>query len=220
MGRKERARKSKKIEIERLEKNEIDERRKQKDPFVGIWKKWTFWVYIFGLLALVAYPFYINYQMKKSARLKDEAVLHTSMGDITFEFFSDDAPNTVDNFIKLSESGFYNGLLFHRVIEHFMIQSGDPNGDGTGGPGYQFDDEINDHKFVAGTVGMANSGENTNGSQFFIVTDEEQTHLDGNHTVFGQVTLGLDVVVAISQVAVDADDKPITPVYINSVDIQ
>jgi len=220
MGRRERLKKSRREKLENARKAEIEERRKKKDPFFGIWKRWTFWVYIVCFLLIVAYPFYINYQKNEVIMAKDEAVLHTSMGDITFKFFENDAPKTVENFRKLSSDGFYDGLIFHRVIEKFMIQGGDPNGDGTGGPGYQFEDEINEHKMVAGSVAMANSGENTNGSQFFIVTEEAQPHLDGKHTVFGEVTEGLNVVVEISKVAVDADDKPITPIYINSVDFK
>ncbi len=220
MGRRERLRKTRKEEVLEANKAEIEERRKRKDLFVGFWKKPVFWVYVVGFLLIGAYPFYIGYSKKEVAMAADEAVMHTSMGDITFRLFESDAPKTVENYQKLSSDGFYDGLIFHRVIEKFMIQGGDPNGDGTGGPGYQFEDEINEHKMVAGSVAMANSGENTNGSQFFIVTEEAQTHLDGKHTVFGEVTEGMDVALEISRVAVDADDKPITPVYINSVDFK
>jgi len=149
-----------------------------------------------------------------------EATLSTSMGDIKISFFKADAPKTVENFVKLVNEGFYNGLTFHRVIKEFMIQGGDPSGDGTGGPGYTFEDEINDHKIVAGSVAMANSGPNTNGSQFFIVTEKEQPHLDGKHTVFGEVSEGMDVVLAIAAVEVDENDKPVEPVYINSIAIK
>jgi|GEM_PF-460287 len=153
------------------------------------------------------------------------ATLHTSMGDITIEFFKDDAPNTVANFIKLAGSGFYDGTKFHRVIAGFMIQGGDPltRDDtqvarwGTGGPGYTFNDEIrpNNHN-VIGTISMANAGPNTNGSQFFInVTDN--SYLDGKHTTFGKVTAGMDVVNAIQHTPTDANDRPLTPVVIQSV---
>ena len=117
-----------------------------------------------------------------------EAAMKTSEGEITFELFDEDAPKTVSNFKKLAGEGFYDGLIFHRVIPDFMIQGGCPEGTGTGGPGYQFEDEFNDHKVVRGALAMANAGPNTNGSQFFIVTADECPWLDGKHTVFGQVT--------------------------------
>ena len=117
-----------------------------------------------------------------------EATLHTNAGPITVSFFDDDAPKTVENFRKLAADGFYDGLIFHRVIKDFMIQGGDPEGTGTGGPGYTFEDEFNDHKVVRGALAMANAGPNTNGSQFFIVTTDAAPWLDGKHTVFGEVT--------------------------------
>ena len=113
-------------------------------------------------------------------------------GPIEFELFDDDAPKTVENFRKLAGDGFYDGLTFHRVIRDFMIQGGCPQGTGTGGPGYTFEDEFNDHKVVRGALAMANAGPNTNGSQFFIVTTDAAPWLDGKHTVFGQVTSGMD----------------------------
>jgi peptidyl-prolyl cis-trans isomerase B (cyclophilin B) len=128
-----------------------------------------------------------------------EAVMKTSEGDITFELFDEDAPKTVSNFKELAGQGFYDGLIFHRIIPDFMIQGGCPEGTGTGGPGYQFEDEINDHKVVRGALAMANAGPNTNGSQFFLVTTGEAPWLDGKHTVFGQVTDGMDVVDKITQ---------------------
>src|SRR3954467_202597 len=132
------------------------------------------------------------------------ATLHTNHGAIGIELFDDDAPKTVDNFLKLSRDGFYNGVVFHRVIPDFMIQGGDPTGTGTGGPGYQFEDEFNDHKVERGALAMANAGPNTNGSQFFIVTTEAAPWLDGKHTVFGRVTDGMDVVDTISAAETDA----------------
>jgi peptidyl-prolyl cis-trans isomerase B (cyclophilin B) len=126
-----------------------------------------------------------------------EATLHTNAGPVTIELFDDDAPKTVENFRKLAADGFYDGLIFHRVIQDFMIQGGCPEGTGTGGPGYAFEDEINDHKVVRGAFAMANAGPNTNGSQFFIVTAEEAPWLDGKHTVFGRVSDGMDSVTAI-----------------------
>jgi peptidyl-prolyl cis-trans isomerase B (cyclophilin B) len=147
------------------------------------------------------------------------ATLHTNKGVIAVELFDDDAPKTVENFRKLAGDGFYNGVIFHRVIPDFMIQGGDPTGTGRGGPGYTFEDEINDHKVERGALAMANAGPNTNGSQFFIVTTEAAPWLDGKHTVFGKVTSGMDVVDAISAVSRDARDKPHEPVIIERADI-
>jgi cyclophilin family peptidyl-prolyl cis-trans isomerase len=147
------------------------------------------------------------------------ATLHTNHGAIEVELFDDDAPQTVGNFTKLAGDRFYDGVVFHRVIPDFMIQGGDPTGTGTGGPGYTFEDEINDHKVERGALAMANAGPNTNGSQFFIVTAEATPWLDGKHTVFGRVTSGMDVVDAISQVETDAQDKPHEPVVIERVEL-
>jgi cyclophilin family peptidyl-prolyl cis-trans isomerase len=147
------------------------------------------------------------------------ATLHTSEGAVAVELFPDDAPKTVENFVKLSRDGFYDGVIFHRVIPDFMIQGGDPTGTGTGGPGYQFEDEPNEHRVVRGALAMANAGPNTNGSQFFIVTAEACPWLDGKHTVFGRVTSGMDVVDRISQVERDANDRPRTPVTIERVEL-
>ena len=147
------------------------------------------------------------------------ATLTTSEGSIEIELFPDDAPRTVANFVKLASEGFYDGLIFHRVIPDFMIQGGCPQGIGTGGPGYQFEDEFNDHKVVKGAVAMANSGPNTNGSQFFIVTAAATPWLDGKHTVFGQVTTGQDVVDRIQHVDRDGRDRPTTPVTLERVEI-
>jgi peptidyl-prolyl cis-trans isomerase B (cyclophilin B) len=148
-----------------------------------------------------------------------KATIHTSMGDIELELFDEDAPKTVENFTKLAGEGFYDGLIFHRVIPDFMIQGGCPRGDGTGDAGYKFEDEINDHAIVRGTLAMANAGPNTNGSQFFIVTAQATPWLDGKHTAFGQVTSGLDVVDAISGVDRDPSDRPETPVTLERVAI-
>jgi len=148
-----------------------------------------------------------------------QATLHTSEGSIEIELFPEDAPKTVANFSKLAGEGFYDGLIFHRVIPDFMIQGGCPEGIGTGGPGYKFEDEFNDHKVVKGALAMANSGPNTNGSQFFIVTAEATPWLDGKHTVFGQLTSGQDVVDRISLVDRDGRDKPTTPVTLDRVEI-
>ena len=147
------------------------------------------------------------------------ATLVTNHGDIGIELFDADAPKTVENFLKLSRDGFYNGVVFHRVIENFMIQGGDPTGTGTGGPGYQFEDEINKHAIERGALAMANSGPNTNGSQFFIVITGAAPWLDGKHTVFGQVTSGMDVVDAIEGVETGPGDKPSDEVRIDSVTV-
>ena len=146
-----------------------------------------------------------------------EETLETTEGTIAIELFDEDAPRTVKNFLALSRDGFYDGVTFHRVIPDFMIQSGCPEGDGTGGPGYEFDDEANHHRIVRGVLAMANSGPNTNGSQFFIVTAEECSWLDGKHTVFGRVTEGMDVVDAISAVDRDSSDRPRKPVVVERV---
>src|SRR6476659_5130347 len=147
------------------------------------------------------------------------ATLHTNAGPIAVELFDEDAPKTVENFRKLSGDGFYDGLIFHRVIPDFMIQGGCPEGTGTGGPGYKFEDEFNDHRVVKGALAMANAGPNTNGSQFFIVTAEAAPWLDGKHTVFGQVTRGQDVADRISHVGRDGRDRPLEPVTIDRVEI-
>src|SRR5919112_806656 len=136
------------------------------------------------------------------------AAMRTTEGVIVFELFDDDAPKTVANFKKLASEGFYDGLSFHRIIKDFMAQGGCPQGTGTGGPGYTFEDEFNQHKIVRGTLAMANSGPNTNGSQFFIVTTDAAPWLDGKHTVFGEVTSGMDAVDAIENTPTGAGDRP------------
>ena len=147
------------------------------------------------------------------------ATMTTTEGTIVFELFDEDAPKTVENFRKLSADGFYDGLTFHRVISDFMIQGGCPQGTGTGGPGYTFEDEINEHKIVCGALAMANAGPNTNGSQFFIVTAASCPWLDGKHTVFGQVSEGMDVVERLEGVATDGSDRPVEPIGIATIDI-
>ena len=147
------------------------------------------------------------------------ATLHTNHGAVELELFPDEAPKTVDNFVKLARDGFYDGVIFHRVIPDFMIQGGDPTGTGTGGPGYQFEDEPNEHKVVRGALAMANSGPNTNGSQFFLVTAQACPWLDGKHTVFGRVTAGMDVVDSISQLPRDARDRPREDATIERVEL-
>jgi cyclophilin family peptidyl-prolyl cis-trans isomerase len=145
------------------------------------------------------------------------ATMQTNHGTIELELFDEDAPKTVDNFKKLASDGFYDGVVFHRVIEDFMIQGGDPTGTGSGGPGYQFDDEQNEHSVVRGSLAMANAGPNTNGSQFFIVTADACPWLDGKHTVFGRVTGGMDVVDEISKVDTGPGDRPRDEVRIEAI---
>jgi len=145
--------------------------------------------------------------------------MNTSAGPIEVELFDDDAPQTVANFRKLASDGFYDGVIFHRIIPDFMIQGGDPQGTGIGGPGYTFDDEINEHKVVRGALAMANAGPNTNGSQFFIVTTAAAPWLDGKHTVFGRVTGGMETVDAIESAPTDARDRPLEPPVIESIEL-
>ncbi len=148
-----------------------------------------------------------------------QAILHTNHGDIHVELFDEDAPKTVANFTKLAGDDFYDGVIFHRVIKDFMIQGGDPTGTGSGGPGYTFEDEQNDHKIVRGALAMANAGPNTNGSQFFIVTTDAAPWLDGKHTVFGQVTDGMDVVDKIEASETDHNDRPAQDATIEKVSL-
>jgi cyclophilin family peptidyl-prolyl cis-trans isomerase len=147
------------------------------------------------------------------------ATMSTNHGDITLELFDEDAPKTVENFKTLAEKGFYDGLVFHRIIKDFMIQGGCPQGTGTGGPGYTFEDEINRHRVVRGALAMANAGPNTNGSQFFIVTVDQAPWLDGKHTVFGQVTSGMDVVDKLEGLPTDARDRPREDARIEKLDV-
>jgi len=149
-----------------------------------------------------------------------QAVMSTSEGDITFDLFPDAAPKTVENFTKLANDGFYDGLSFHRIIKDFMIQGGCPEGTGRGGPGYTFEDEFNDHKVARGALAMANAGPNTNGSQFFIVTIEAAGWLDGKHTVFGEVVDGMDVVDKLEGLETDGMDRPVDGALIEKVSIR
>lgn len=151
---------------------------------------------------------------------KHVAVFTTSAGEIRCELFAADAPQTVGNFVGLARQGFYDGTVFHRVIANFMIQGGCPDGRGTGGPGYTFKDEINEHKLVNGSLAMANSGPGTNGSQFFIVTAESTPWLDGNHTNFGRLIGGEDVVNTIGTTATGGGDRPVEEQRLISVTIE
>ena len=148
-----------------------------------------------------------------------QATMHTNHGAIEIELYDEDAPKTVENFLKLAGDGYYDGLIFHRVIKDFMIQGGCPEGTGTGGPGYTFEDEFNQHKVVRGALAMANAGPNTNGSQFFLVTTAEAPWLDGKHTVFGMVTSGMEAVDAIEGQPTDGRDKPLEDALIERIEI-
>jgi cyclophilin family peptidyl-prolyl cis-trans isomerase len=145
--------------------------------------------------------------------------MNTNQGKIVIELFDEDAPKTVENFVKLAKDGFYDGLSFHRIIKDFMVQGGCPQGTGTGGPGYTFEDEINDHKIVRGALAMANSGPDTNGSQFFIVTTSAAPWLDGKHTVFGEVESGMDVVDTLEAIPTDGRDRPQEPALIEKLEV-
>ena len=148
-------------------------------------------------------------------------MLHTNHGAIAIELFDEDAPKTVDNFTKLAREGFYDGVVFHRVIPDFMIQGGDPTGTGRGGPGYTFEDEFNDHKVVRGVLAMANAGPNTNGSQFFI-TVAPTPHLNRRHTIFGQVAdeASAKVVDSIATTPTGPGDRPREDVVVERVEIE
>jgi cyclophilin family peptidyl-prolyl cis-trans isomerase len=148
-----------------------------------------------------------------------QATMHTNHGPIELELFDGEAPKTVENFVKLSRDGYYDGLVFHRVIKDFMIQGGCPQGTGTGGPGYEFEDEINEHKIVRGALAMANRGPNTNGSQFFIVTTDAAPWLDGKHTVFGEVRAGMEAVDSIEGTETGAQDRPKQDAVIERVEL-
>jgi len=169
-----------------------------------------------------------NKSMPSTSTVVNQAIIKTNLGDITVEFYNQDAPKTVANFVKLAKDGFYDGTKFHRVIKDFMIQGGDPlskdnsakNRWGTGGPGYQFADEFNSHKLVKGSLAMANAGPNTNGSQFFIVTADATSWLDGKHTNFGQVIAGLDVIEKIENVETKTADQPVEDVIIESIELK
>ena len=147
------------------------------------------------------------------------ATMHTNHGPIEIELFNEDAPKTVENFLKLSGDGFYDGLTFHRVIKGFMIQGGCPQGTGTGGPGYSFADEFNRHRVERGALAMANSGPNTNGSQFFIVTVEAASWLDGKHTVFGEVASGMEAVDSIEGTETGPQDRPVDAAVIERIEV-
>ena len=183
------------------------------------------------ILILGVYFFFIQNDKKKEEEISSSenmtAVIKTNFGEIKLELFKSDAPKTVENFIKLSESGFYDGTKFHRVIKGFMIQAGDPltkedslkESWGTGGPGYSFADEIHsNNKNLAGTISMANAGPDTNGSQFFINTGDNN-FLNTKHTVFGKVIEGMEIVREIENVTTEGPDRPVDNVIIEKIEI-
>jgi peptidyl-prolyl cis-trans isomerase B (cyclophilin B) len=166
-------------------------------------------------------------KFEKLVEQYSQAVLKTNLGDITIELYGKDSPNTVNNFLNLAKLGFYNDTKFHRVIKDFMIQGGDPNSKsddwathGMGGPGYRFQDEFNQNKLVRGSLAMANSGPDTNGSQFFIVTAPETPWLDGKHVNFGKITAGMDVVDKIEAVKTNQNDHPLADIVIKSIELK
>lgn len=191
-------------------------------------KKIIIYIILIILIAAVVVVYIVNNQNKNPdteiQNMKHSITLKTNFGDIQFETYDADAPKTVDNFIVLTNKGFYDNLTFHRVIKGFMIQGGDPNGNGTGGPGYKFEDELNPQTesykagYQKGVVAMANSGPDTNGSQFFIML--ENYPLPNNYTIFGKVIKGQEVVDKIGDTKTDLNDKPLTSVIIEKVAVE
>jgi len=215
MGRKQRERKEKKLEELAKRQEEI----KQKANYFDIKKFFcspALYIYIICFLAIIAYPFIYDRYIPHGKY----AILETSEGNIKVELRRDKAPKTVENFVDLAKSSFYQDMIWHRIVKEFVIQTGDPTGTGTGGAGRQIDDEISDLNFIAGTIGMANSGANTNDSQFFITTQDAGEYLDGKYTSFGRVVEGMGVVVKITETPVDEEERPKTAVYLNNIIIK
>ena len=178
------------------------------------------WAFFFLMAFLNTQPASAATQEEEKPMAKSKFVIETTMGTIEGELYDDKAPNTVKNFTDLAKKGFYDGIIFHRVIPDFMIQTGDPTGTGTGGPGYEFRDEFNQklHHDKPGVLSMANSGPNTNGSQFFI-TEVPTPWLDNKHSIFGQVTKGMDIVKSIAHAPADSNDKPLTMISMKKVTV-
>lgn len=178
--------------------------------------KWLLLVFL-GVIIVLAVGFYVNY-MKTTT-----VILHTEKGNITLKLTTGKTPKTVNNFVTLAKKGFYNNTIFHRIIKGFMIQGGDPKGNGTGGPGYKFDDEPFTGEYTRGTIAMANAGPNTNGSQFFIMHADNP--LPKNYVIFGKVTSGMDVIDVIAESPVEPSymgemSTPVTPIKILSIDVK
>jgi cyclophilin family peptidyl-prolyl cis-trans isomerase len=252
MGKRAQQKRQEKIEAENRRKDEISARLKEKQPWLYFWRRVDFWILTACFLLVIAFPFvnpYLSRVRSGANKSGNLAVIKTSVGDIKVALYPNDAPKTVDNFIQLSKRGYYNNTTFHRVIRDFVIQGGDPKGDGTGGEsafgaaledeinprslglspeqitsleqeGYRYNYALNSHKLTPGVIAMANSGPNSNGSQFFIVTEKPQPHLDGKHTVFGEVTEGMDIVRLIASVEVGEGDKPKEPITVYTVEIR
>jgi cyclophilin family peptidyl-prolyl cis-trans isomerase len=253
MGKRAQFKRQKQLEVEKSRKQMIEQMRRSHQPWLYFWRRADFWIYLVSLILLVAYPFVSpkldSWRGGNPTAVGQTALIKTSFGNIEMELYKKDAPKTVDNFCQLAKKGYYDNLTWHRVVKGFVIQGGDPNGDGTGGEsvwggtfadeinpkslgldqtaiknlekqGYKYDYNLVSHKLEVGSVAMANSGPNTNGSQFFIVTDENQPQLDGKHTVFGKVIKGMEVVRQIAEVPVDSNDKPTQPVNILSIEIK
>lgn len=215
MGRKQRERKNRRLEELVAKREEIKANSKVFEPRKFFLSR-IFIVFAVCILSLIAYPFvYAKYIPHGKF-----AVLETSEGNIKIELRADKAPKTVANFISLAKSNFYHDMIWHRVVKGFVIQTGDPTGIGTGGAGKQVDDEISDLNFVAGTVGMANSGANTNDSQFFITTADAQESLNGKYTSFGTVVEGMETVKKIEAHETDEKEVPKVSVYLKDVFIK
>ncbi|MEI6144146.1 MAG: peptidylprolyl isomerase [Candidatus Berkelbacteria bacterium] len=215
MGRKQRERKEKKLEELAAQRSEIKSRSNFFDPR-RFFMSPIFIVFTVCIVALIAYPFvYAKYIPHGKY-----AILETSEGNIKIELRADKAPKTVANFVGLAKDGFYQNMIWHRVVKGFVIQTGDPTGTGTGGAGHQVDDEISDLNFTAGIVGVANAGANTNDSQFFITTADAQESLNGKYTSFGQVVEGMDVVKKIEAHEVNDKEVPNVSVDLKNVIIK
>lgn len=224
MGKQQKIKEQRKIE--KVEQEQISQRKTKNNLRI------VFVLLVVGIAGFLGYRYWIPSDAKPSSQnvknmeSNNNSIISitTNKGVIKIKLFKDKAPKTVENFIKLAQENFYDSVKFHRVIKDFMIQTGDPNSkdddwtnDGTGGPGYQFEDEINDVKITRGKVAMANSGPNTNGSQFFIVTAESTPWLDGKHTVFGEVIEGMDIVTAIESVETNENDHPVENIIIEDM---
>lgn len=215
MGKKQRERKERKLEEIAAQREEIKSKANYFDAG-KLFRSLALYIIIVCIVAVIAYPFIYDKYIPHGKY----AILETSEGDIKIELRKDKAPKTVANFIDLAKSGFYQNLLWYRVVKQFVIQTGDPTATGTGGAGRQIDDEISDLNFTAGIVGMANSGPNTNDSQFFITTADAQEYLNGKYTSFAEVVEGMNTVSKIAATPVDENEKPITSVYLKQVIIK
>jgi cyclophilin family peptidyl-prolyl cis-trans isomerase len=215
MGKKQRERKERKLQELAERREEIESKSTSFEP-IKLLKSIPFYIYLLCALALLAYPFVYTKYIPHGKY----AIIETSEGNIKVELRADKAPKTVANFQDLAKSGFYKNMIWHRVVKGFVIQTGDPTGTGTGGAGKQVNDEISDLNFTEGILGMANSGPNTNDSQFFITTADAQESLNGKYTSFGQVIEGMNVIKKIEAVQTDENEKPISSVFLKNVVIK